>query len=113
MSVAEQTIEVFRLFKQMDRIKAGKDYLLYFQMALVNLHLLNDKAAFDVHISKMKSLIEISMVLRANMHLASPAALADPSDLESSCFLVVDASSQSFGKILFANKTIKAFLGYS
>jgi PAS domain S-box-containing protein len=64
----------------------------------------------------MKSLIEINSVLRANLHQGGSTTTLLPNSpkfLETACFLVVDASANNFGKILFANKSLKRFLGYS
>ena len=60
--IAETTRKVFRVFKELDDLKLFKDYQNYFQIALVQLHILNDPNGYELYIGKMKSILEINLV---------------------------------------------------
>jgi hypothetical protein len=53
---------VFRIFNELDTLKIFKDYQMFFQFAIVQLHILNDPVAYELYIGKMKSILEINKV---------------------------------------------------
>ena len=61
--IAHGIKEVFRVFQDLEQIKLSKDYNLYFKFAITQLHILNDPAAYDLFIGKMKSILEINKIL--------------------------------------------------
>jgi hypothetical protein len=60
--IAHGIKEVFRVFQDLEQIKMSKDYNLYFKFAITQLHILNDPAAYDLYIGKMKSILEINKI---------------------------------------------------
>lgn len=61
-SIANYIKDVFRIFQELDSIKILKDYQMYFQFAIVQLHILNDPTAYELYIGKMRSILEINKV---------------------------------------------------
>ena len=59
-TIAENTRRVFKLFSELDDLKLFKDYQNYFQIALVQLHILNDPNGYELYIGKMKSVLEVN-----------------------------------------------------
>lgn len=53
---------LFKCFNELDTLKIFKDYQMYFQFAIVQLHILNDPVAYELYIGKMKSILEINKV---------------------------------------------------
>ena len=53
---------MFKVFNELDALKITKDYQMYFQFAIVQLHILNDPVAYELYIGKMKSILEINKV---------------------------------------------------
>ena len=49
-----------------DQLKIYKDYQMYFQFAILQLHILNDPVAYELYIGKMKSILEINKVYQKN-----------------------------------------------
>jgi hypothetical protein len=60
--IATNIINVFKVFNELDALKITKDYQMYFQFAIVQLHILNDPVAYELYIGKMKSILEINKV---------------------------------------------------
>ena len=69
--IAESTRKVFKLFTELDDLKLFKDYQSYFQIALVQLHILNDPNSYEMYIGKMKSILETNMVYQKNFARSS------------------------------------------
>lgn len=57
---------LFKNFNELDTLKIFKDYQMYFQFAIVQLHILNDPVAYELYIGKMKSILEINKVYQKN-----------------------------------------------
>jgi hypothetical protein len=57
---------MFSIFNELDTLKIFKDYQMYFQFAIVQLHILNDPVAYELYIGKMKSILEINKVYQKN-----------------------------------------------
>jgi hypothetical protein len=55
-------VRSFKYFNELDTLKIFKDYQMYFQFAIVQLHILNDPVAYELYIGKMKSILEINKV---------------------------------------------------
>jgi hypothetical protein len=58
--------DVFRIFNELDSLKIFKDYQMFFQFAIIQLHILNDPVAYELYIGKMKSILEINKVYQKN-----------------------------------------------
>jgi hypothetical protein len=78
---------------------------MYFQFAIVQLHILNDPVAYDLYISKMKSILEINKVFLKNF--------SQQVGENSSNFLVVNANGTRFGEIIQCSDSLRMLLGYS
>lgn len=59
-AMAEHTRKVFKQFNELDDLRLFKDYQNYFQIALVQMHILNDPNGYELYIGKMKSILEIN-----------------------------------------------------
>ena len=110
---------MYDLFGQLDELKVIKDFKMYFQLALVQLHILNDRAEYETYIAKMRSILELNVIFSKN-HLSGGGGGGSSLDSsqqiitnENSCFLIVDANGSNFGKILLSNNNIRALLGWS
>jgi hypothetical protein len=75
-------------------MKIFKDYQMYFQFAILQLHILNDPVAYELYIGKMKSILEINKVYQKNF-TQSGAANSDQAN-----FIIVDANGLKFGQII-------------
>jgi hypothetical protein len=75
--IADNIQQVFKTFNQLDKFKLFKDYQMYFQFAIVQLHILNDPVAYELYIGKMKSILEINKVYQKNFTNSGGAANSD------------------------------------
>lgn len=105
-NIAQDIKETFRVFNELDSLKITKDYQMYFQFAIVQLHILNDPVAYELYIGKMKSILEINKVFQKNFSNDSKA-----SDFIN--FIIVDANGTKFGQILSCNNQLRQLLGWS
>ena len=64
--IAKNIESVFKTFQELDQLKIYKDYQMYFQFAILQLHILNDPVAYELYIGKMKSVLEINKVYQKN-----------------------------------------------
>ena len=64
--ISKHIQDVFRIFNELDTLKIFKDYQMFFQFAIVQLHILNDPVAYELYIGKMKSILEINKVYQKN-----------------------------------------------
>lgn len=64
---------------------------MYFQFAIVQLHILNDPVAYELYIGKMKSILEINKVYQKNF------TQSGSNNTDQSNFIIVDANGSSFG----------------
>jgi hypothetical protein len=62
---------------------------MYFQFAIVQLHILNDPVAYELYIGKMRSILEINKVYQKNF--------SNEKNSDYSNFVIVDANSSRFG----------------
>lgn len=89
--IAKNIQTVFKTFRDLDRLKIFKDYQMYFQFAIVQLHILNDPVAYELYIGKMKSILEINKVLQKNF-TQSGSQITDQTS-----FIIVEANGVKFG----------------
>ena len=80
---------------------------MYFQFAIVQLHILNDPVAYELYIGKMKSILDINKIFQKNF------SSINQSNADSSNFLVVNANGTRFGEIIQCSKTLRMILGYT
>ena len=64
--IAQNIKTVYKVFNELDTLKIFKDYHMYFQFAIIQLHILNDPTAYELYIGKMKSILEINKVYQKN-----------------------------------------------
>lgn len=81
---------VFQCFNELDDLKIMKDYTMYFKFAIAQLHILNDPAAYELYIGKMKSILEINKVYQKNFN-------SNNTNSDYSNFVIVDANGSKFG----------------
>lgn len=98
------------MFKSLNELKQQKDYKLYFSFALIQLHILNDRGAYELHIEKMRSIVDMKKVWSKN-HGGDEGSLETLAD--TSCFMIVNANGSNFGKIILSNNNTRTFLGHS
>lgn len=103
--ISKNIVGTFRCFQELDDIKLFKDYQMYFQFAVVQLHILNDQAAFDLYVGKMKSILEINKMFERNFQ-------SEGQNSDYANFIIVDANGQRFGQILQLNNTLRQLLGW-
>lgn len=72
-------------------MKIFKDYQMYFQFAILQLHILNDPVAYDLYIGKMKSILEINKVYQKNF------TNSGTTNSDQANFIIVDANGTRFG----------------
>ncbi len=70
---------------------------MYFQFAIVQLHILNDPVAYELYIGKMKSILEINKVYQKNF------SNDDSKNVDLTNFIIVDANGARFGQIIQVN----------
>ena len=104
-AISKEIKKVYDVFNELDWIKIIKDYQIYFRFAIVQLHILNDPVAYDLYISKMKSILEINKVFLKNF--------SQQVGENSSNFLVVNANGTRFGEIIQCSDSLRMLLGYS
>ena len=92
--IARNIQETFRVFNELDTIKIFKDYQMYFQFAILQLHILNDPVAYELYIGKMKSILEINKVYQKNF------SNDDSKNSDLTNFIIVDANGTKFGQII-------------
>ncbi|CDW78770.1 UNKNOWN [Stylonychia lemnae] len=102
--IAENIRETHQIFKQIEQTAIMKDYQIYFQYAVIQLHVFNDIYMYETYIGKMKSLIEYAKMFERN----------DKSDFKTEYqnYLIVDANGQKFGQVIQMNKNFMTFLDY-
>jgi hypothetical protein len=71
--IATNIVKLFKVFNELDTLKINKDYQMYFQFAIVQLHILNDPVAYELYIGKMKSILEINKVFQKNFSSVNSA----------------------------------------
>jgi PAS domain S-box-containing protein len=81
---------------------------MYFQFAIVQLHILNDPVAYELYIGKMKSILEINKVYQKNFSNSDDGKNSDLTN-----FIIVDANGSRFGQIIQANNSLRLLLGWS
>lgn len=64
--IADQSKRLFRIFQDLDSLKIFKDYSLYFQFAIIQIHVLNDHATYQTYINKMKSILDLNRAYQKN-----------------------------------------------
>ena len=70
---------------------------MYFQFAIIQLHILNDPVAYELYIGKMKSILEINKVYQKNF------SNDDSKNVDLTNFIIVDANGARFGQIIQVN----------
>jgi hypothetical protein len=80
---------------------------MYFQFAIVQLHILNDPIAYHLYIGKMKSILEINNVIQKNF------SYSNQSNTDASNFILVNANGLRFGEIIQCSKSLRMVLGYT
>jgi hypothetical protein len=98
---------VYEVFNELDCLRTTKDYQMYFQFAIVQLHILNDPIAYHLYIGKMKSILEINNVIQKNF------SYSNQSNTDASNFIVVNANGSRFGEIIQCSKSLRMVLGYT
>ena len=78
---------------------------MYFQFAIVQLHILNDQIAYELYIGKMKSIIETNKMFEKNF--------SNESNSDYSNFIIVDANGSKFGQILQINNSLRTLLDWN
>jgi hypothetical protein len=68
---------------------------MYFQFAIVQLHILNDPVAYELYKGKMKSILEINKVYQKNFSNNDDGKNSDLTN-----FIIVDANGSRFGQII-------------
>ena len=96
------------MFNELDTLKIFKDYQMYFQFAIVQLHILNDPVAYELYIGKMKSILEINKVYQKNFSQNDDSKNTDLIN-----FIIVDANGLKFGQIIQCNNNLRMLLGWS
>ncbi|CDW72555.1 UNKNOWN [Stylonychia lemnae] len=105
IAIAKNIQSTFRVFSDLDNIKLFKDYQMYFQFAIVQLHILNDQIAYELYVNKMKSILETNKMFEKNF--------SSERDSDYSNFIISDANGQKFGQILQMNNSLKHLLGWT
>ncbi len=81
---------------------------MFFQFAIVQLHILNDPVAYELYIGKMKSILEINKVYQKNFSSSSNNSNTDQAN-----FIIVDANGLKFGSIIQCNNNLRLLLGWT
>jgi len=71
---------------------------MYFQFAIVQLHILNDHVAYELYIGKMRSILEINKVYQKNF--------SNEKSSDYSNFIIVDANGAKFGQVIQMNNSL-------
>jgi PAS domain-containing protein len=79
---------------------------MYFQFAIIQLHILNDPAAYELYIGKMKSILEINKVYQKNFSDSN-------TNTDQSNFIIVEANGIKFGQIIQVNNGLWQLLGWT
>lgn len=98
---------MFKYFNELDTLKVFKDYQMYFQFAIVQLHILNDPVAYELYIGKMRSILEINKVYQKNF------TQQDNANVDQANFIIVDANGIKFGNIIQVNNGLRLLLGWT
>ncbi|TNV74775.1 hypothetical protein FGO68_gene16630 [Halteria grandinella] len=106
--ISKNIQNVFRYFNELDTLKIFKDYQMYFQFAIVQLHILNDPVAYELYIGKMRSILEINKVYQKNFTQSGGNANVDQAN-----FIIVDANGAKFGNIIQVNNGLRLLLGWT
>eukprot|EP00347_Sterkiella_histriomuscorum_P004053 403361925 len=103
--IAQNIQSTYNCFQELESIKLFKDYQMYFQFAIVQLHILNDQVAYELYVGKMKSILETNKMFEKNF--------STEKDSDYSNFVIVDANGQKFGQILQLNKSLRHLLEWN
>ncbi len=97
--IAKYIKNVYARFTELDTLKIVKDYQMYFQFAIVQLHILNDPVAYELYIGKMRSILEINKVYQKNF--------SNEKNSDNSNFVIVDANGLKFGQLIQMNNSLR------
>ncbi len=103
--IAKYIKNVYARFTELDTLKIVKDYQMYFQFAIVQLHILNDPVAYELYIGKMRSILEINKVYQKNF--------SNEKNSDNSNFVIVDANGLKFGQLIQMNNSLRQLLDWS
>eukprot|EP00347_Sterkiella_histriomuscorum_P016877 403351503 len=100
--IAKNIKETYRIFQKIEDIQILKDYQIYFQFAIIQLHIFNDQHHYELYINKMRSILETNKMFEKN-------STPDPNS-EFSNYMIVNANGYKFGDIIQMNQNLSSFL---